>query len=93
MYSRNNWNHIGFEKGKGLKKYNAVLEYKTNPKRKVRVSFGNRTFNHYYDKIGSFRYLNHNDMNRRRLYHLRHKDLPDDKTHWTPNFFSKTYLW
>jgi hypothetical protein len=92
MYHRNIYKHTGFEKGKGNKKYQAVLEHKLD-KSKVRVPFGHRKFEQFYDKIGSFRWLNHNDPERRRLYHLRHKERPDDKTHWTPNFFSRNFLW
>lgn len=56
------------------------------------TSFGSLKHQHYYDHIGAYDYLNHNDPNRRRLYRLRHKnDNYNDPNY--PSFYSWHFLW
>ena len=54
------------------------------------VHFGDTRYQQYKDKtpLGLYSHLDHNDENRRRLYHLRHKN--DTKP---AGILSKAYLW
>jgi len=55
-----------------------------------KVSFGNIHYEHYYDKVGKYSYLNHLDIERRKNYYKRHKiDYPI----FSPDFFAKKILW
>lgn len=68
------------------KKYDV---YKNNKKI---TSFGDKRYQHYKDKIGMYSNLNHNDLNRRKLYRARHKN--DNITSPTSaGYFSWKYLW
>lgn len=54
------------------------------------VHFGDRRYEHFYDSIGLYPDLNHNDMGRLQLYYKRHrKNYPEFSADW----FSKRYLW
>jgi hypothetical protein len=66
------------------KKYDA---YKNN---KYLLSFGSKINQHYYDKIGFYKNLNHLDNKRRDNYYKRFgkKAKPD-----TAKWFSHNYLW
>ena len=80
-------NNIRFEKSrvKG-KKYVAIL-----PDGK-RVNFGQLGFQQYRDAtpLKLYSNLDHNDKARRDLYYKRHnKDYPK----YSPDYFSKLYLW
>ncbi len=57
---------------------------------KYLVSFGSKNFQHYFDKIGFYSDLNHNDKKRRENYYKRFgtKANPD-----TAKYFSHNYLW
>ena len=68
------------------KKYCAIFN---NHKKKV--CFGDRRYQHYYDKIGYYSNLNHKDPNRRRLYRLRHRGEQNRK--YSPGWFAWHYLW
>jgi hypothetical protein len=78
---------IKFEKSKVKgKKYTAIL-----PDGK-RVNFGALGYEHYEDKtpLKLYSHLDHNDKQRRDLYYKRHnKDYPK----YSPDWFSKKYLW
>ena len=56
------------------------------------ISFGDKNYQHYYDKIGHFRSLDHNNNKRRELYRARHKNDnitdPEYAGYWSWN-----YLW
>ena len=66
------------------KKYDV---YKNN---KYLVSFGSKNFQHYYDKIGFYKHLNHLDNKRRDNYYSRFgKYAKPDTAKW----FSHNYLW
>lgn len=53
----------------GKSKYD-VHDYKTG---KFIARFGAIGYEQYFDKLGYYSKYNHNDKERRRLYHLRHK--------------------
>ena len=71
------------------KKYDAFLDGK-----KV-ASFGaikadGTPYEQFKDKIGLYSKYDHNDQNRKILYHKRHKmNYPEP----SPDWFSKKYLW
>lgn len=63
------------------KKYDVIVNGK-------RYSFGDYRYPHYFDKLGFYSNLNHNDDKRRKAFHNRHKN--------NFNFgisMSKKYLW
>jgi len=56
------------------------------------ISFGDKRYQHYKDKIGYYNNLNHNDKERRKLYRDRHKnDYINDPNY--AGFWSWHYLW
>lgn len=56
------------------------------------TSFGDVRYAHYKDKIGYYKHLNHHNINRRRLYKLRHaNDYINDKT--KAGYYAMKYLW
>lgn len=56
------------------------------------TSFGSLAHQHFFDRIGAYKELNHNDPNRRRLYRLRHKnDNYNDPAY--SSFYSWHFLW
>jgi hypothetical protein len=79
--------HIGFRPSKNkLKKYDALFSDGSY------VSFGSRNYQHYKDTtgLGQFSHLDHLDKKRRDRYYKRHsKDYPK----YSPDWFSKNYLW
>ena len=56
------------------------------------TSFGSIFHEHFFDKIGYYKALNHGDPNRRRLYRLRHKNDYYDNPKY-PSFYSWHFLW
>jgi len=73
---------------------NSKLEYKkydVYKDNKYMVSFGDKRYQQYYDKIGHYRNMDHNDKTRRKLYHLRHKHNKDIL--YSPGWFAARYLW
>jgi hypothetical protein len=83
---------------KGYKKYKAVI-YDTNGKKIKSVLFGDRRYEHYFDRIGMWSELNHNDRKRRAAYRKRHEGVllkdgtPAYMQPYTPAFFSYHLLW
>lgn len=67
------------------KKYDV---YKDN---KYMVSFGDKRYQQYYDKIGHYRSKDHKDEKRRQLYNIRHKKDKDIKL--SAGWFASHYLW
>ena len=56
------------------------------------TSFGDKRYEHYKDKIGYYKNLDHNDKKRRKLYRDRHKnDYIDDSNY--AGFWSYHFLW
>jgi hypothetical protein len=65
---------------------------------KYKFSFGSREHQHFKDKLGEFKHLDHNDDKRRKAYYSRwnkqlrkllEKDDPSDSPLW----FSTLLLW
>jgi hypothetical protein len=85
---------VRFEKSNARnKKYDAILENKISHKL-VKVSFGDIRYNQYKDSTPNKLYSNkdHGDLNRRRLYRLRHaKDIKPG--YFSPGYMSMKYLW
>ena len=75
-----------------VKKYIAVL-YNPTTQRKVRVSFGDRRYGQYHDRIGHYRSLDTKDANRRRLYRLRHAGEGEESKKYTAGWFAWHILW
>ncbi len=87
-----NFKLLGFEKSHlKNKKYNAILQNKITGHIK-KVPFGSVYYQQYKDSTGLklYSHLDHNDKKRRELYYKRHnKDYPK----FSPDYFSKKYLW
>jgi len=83
---------------KGYKKYKASI-YDTKNKKIKSVMFGDRRYEHYFDRIGMWREKNHNDRKRRAAYRKRHEkiSLKDGsaayQVPYTPAYFSYHLLW
>jgi hypothetical protein len=67
------------------KKYDAF-----NKEGKKIASFGDKRYQHYFDKIGYYSDLNHLDKERKRLYYARHGK---EAKKGTPKYFSHNILW
>lgn len=86
---------IGFEPSNYKnKKYNAILKI-NNPDTGLEVTqkvpFGDRRYQHYYDKIGLYPELNHLDKKRKKLFKQRHENTRHIK--YSPSWFADTFLW
>lgn len=66
------------------KKYYALVNNK-------KVYFGDIRYQHFYDKMGYYNNLNHNDKERRRLYKARHQKT--SKKIASPSWFALKVLW
>lgn len=83
---------------KGFKKYKAVI-FDTENKKIQSVKFGDRRYEHYFDRIGLWSELNHNDHKRRAAYRKRHAGIllkdgtPAYTVPYTPAYFSYYLLW
>lgn len=71
------------------KKYDAILRNKTTNTIK-HIPFGQLPYEHYFDKLGHYSYLNHYDKNRKRLYNLRHIDRHNK---FSSSWFASKILW
>jgi hypothetical protein len=56
---------------------------------KYLLSFGDNRYEHYKDKIGHYKDLNHNDEKRKELYYKRHGKANKYSAKW----FSHKFLW
>lgn len=54
------------------------------------VSFGDSRYEQYFDKIGAYKHLNHNDKKRRDRYYARHGK---EAKKYSAKYFSHKYLW
>ena len=68
------------------KKYDA---YKNS---KYLVSFGDKNYQHYFDKIGHYSHLDHLDLKRKNNYYKRFGKKEDAKFE-SAKYFSHNYLW
>jgi hypothetical protein len=92
MYAMKDYRVQQFRKSKTLnKKYDAILIEKKTGK-EVIVPFGDSRYQHFNDKIGMYKHLDHGDIDRRRLYKLRHSGFIK-KDMYSPGYFSMKYLW
>ena len=84
--------NVRFVKGPGNYKYTAIIGTR-------RVNFGDKRYQHYHDKIGTYSSLNHNDKRRRANYRKRHSAIikKDGRravaVKYSPSWFSYHYLW
>jgi len=95
FYSDKKYRFVKFQRSKNMKsKYDAILENKQN-KRRVRVPFGDRSFEQYRDATGLKLYsnLDHNDPKRRASYRKRHGAQGYQNRKYSPAFFSWNFLW
>ena len=85
---------IAFQKSTSPgKKYDALIKNNSSGK-VIKVSFGDKNYEHYRDStgIGLYSKLDHLDSKRRKNYNARH-------SHWikpsfySPGYFAKKYLW
>ena len=76
----------GFEFQKSTRK-NKKYMVKVNNRT---VHFGGAGYEHYSDKIGLYKHLNHNDKDRRRRYYARHGTATNKHS---PKWFSHKFLW
>ena len=77
----------GYLVKKSTRKHKKYDVYHNN---KYLLSFGDNRYQQYYDKIGSYSKLNHNDLNRKRLYYARHGETNDKNS---AKYWSNKYLW
>lgn len=81
-----------FVKGPYPYKYTAIMNSGQ------RVNFGRLPYQHYFDRIGKYSYLNHKDEKRRALYRIRHgainrKGMRAIDKKYSPAWFSYHLLW
>lgn len=53
------------------------------------VHFGDKRYEHYKDKIGLYKNLDHGDITRKKAYYARHGKAEK----YSPKWFSHKYLW
>jgi len=58
-----------------------------------KIGFGNKRYQHYYDRIGYYSNLDHYDKERRKRYIDRHKKNENWKDKNSAGYYSKNYLW
>lgn len=68
----------------GKHKYYAIVDGK-------KVYFGDVNYEHYHDKLGHYRHLNHEDTSRRDAFKSRHKK--NIKNVFSPAWFADRILW
>lgn len=95
-YPKSDYDLIGFKISTNKsKKYDAFIKNKKTGEI-VKISFGSRQplMEHYKDStpLKKFKYLDHNDEERRRLFRQRfeHQYNPDE---YSATYFSYNYLW
>jgi hypothetical protein len=82
-----------------IKKNNFIFKISNRKNKKYDVfdkmnnyitSFGDNRYQHYKDKIGLYKHLDHLDNDRRKRYKLRHGTNPKPLS---AGWFSLNYLW
>jgi hypothetical protein len=79
------------------KKYSVYV--KDNDKNKKLIHFGDKRYEHFKDKIGEYKKLDHGDKERRENYLKRAKGIKDKtgkltyKDKNSANFWSVNFLW
>ena len=72
-------------------KYVALLSRKDNPSIIKRVPFGDISYNHFFDKLGYYKNLNHLDEKRRQSFLKRHAN--NIAFPYSSAYFSANVLW
>lgn len=81
----------------GKHKYYAITFDKSNVEKKI--YFGALPYEHFYDKLGFYKDLNHGDEDRRKAYRSRHGAIKNKdgtlayKVKGSPAYFSWHILW
>lgn len=93
-FSMENYKFIKFEKASAKdKKYSAIIK-NINTGRTKRINFGDKNYQHYFDRtpLKLYSHLNHKDAKRRKNYKSRHTGFIK-KGFYSPSYFSMEYLW
>lgn len=103
MYSKDTYKTYKIEKSKRKnKKYDMILQNKTDKEKFVRISFGDTRYGQYSDKTPLKAYTHKNfkakdnPKKRRQLYRERHRknyNLQKARNIWSAAEFSWKYLW
>lgn len=86
-------------KGSGPFKYSVYVKCSENKCGKKLIHFGHRDYQHFFDKGGHYKHLNHNDKERRARYQARARGIKNKqgqltyKLKDTKNYWSYHYLW
>lgn len=71
------------------KKYSVYVKSDNKKGYKI-VSFGDARYSQFFDRLGSYSHLDHNDPKRKKAYYARHgREAKKD----SPKYFSHKYLW
>lgn len=57
------------------------------------LSFGDSRYQHFYDQMGDYNYLNHLDAFRRHSYRKRSSRIGNLTNPYSANFWSYNFLW
>lgn len=71
------------------KKYSVYVKSNTKSGMKL-ISFGDKRYGQFKDKIGHYKHLDHNDPKRKKAYYKRHGKATSKDT---AKYFSHKYLW
>lgn len=72
------------------KKYRAFVKSPWGPSGKS-YNFGDTRYQHYFDQLGLYSHLNHNDKTRRESYRKRHANTATKFP--SPSYFAYNFLW
>jgi hypothetical protein len=91
MLSKKDYKLIKIVKSRSKnKKYTAFLENRETGDMK-KIHFGDSRYQQFFDKLGVYTHLNHNDEKRRKNYIKRHSVNSFEP--YSANYFSLKYLW
>jgi hypothetical protein len=76
-----------------MKSQNENKKYDVYYNNKKILSFGDRNYQHYYDRFGDFKDLNHKDEKRRESYKKRSEGIGNLDDPFSSNFWSYYFLW
>lgn len=78
-----------FPSKREYKKYSVYVKSESGGKKLIH--FGDKRYEQYFDKIGHYSHLNHNDKKRRKNYRSRHAGEDKDKN--KPGWWAWHKLW
>ena len=92
-YSKKIYFFVKFERSKKpTKKYDALIKHNLT-KKIVRISFGARGYEQFYDSaLGLYKIFDHGEKKRKKKYRARHKGYLRPG-YYTPAYFSWEFLW